>query len=199
MCSCTFHKMKHFLRMGFSNSTIHYQGDLDKPLQGVLQGNRALPAVWAAVSTPIINILRCLQAELWGRSSISHCSLHIVSFSFVNDTTLVQGEIGSKQSQPMEDLQTNSNIWDEAAATIGGFISAKKSFGQLVEYISKSKNRWLVQRNKDHVQFWITQDNKRVLLKILNPEESDQILGNFLQRDWSDMAVKKYLVEKTKQ
>ena len=191
-----FHSMHHHLRMGFGNSAKFYISDPDKPLQGILRGNGTSPAVWAAVSTPIINILHCLNAGFKGVTPIMQQPIHIVSFSFVDDTTLLEAMIGKAGLDPVTPVQHNSDLWDEAMDATGGFILARKSFAQFVDQLSQSKNNWVIKRNKQDVEIWMDQGEEQVKLMVLNPEESDCILGMFLHWDGSNKAIQDYLVDK---
>jgi hypothetical protein len=48
----------HYVRMGFGESTKSYGGRMWLvPLHGIGQGNGAGPAIWAVVSTPLLNVL----------------------------------------------------------------------------------------------------------------------------------------------
>ena len=96
--------------------------------------------MWAAVSTPIINILRQLCGGIAGRTPITNHPIQIVSFSFVDNLTLLEGKIGELDTNPQAALQSSSDIWDEAINASGGMISATKSWGQVVEFIGWSKN-----------------------------------------------------------
>ena len=85
-----FHWICHYICTGYGNLLFWYVGDWLCPLQGVLQGNGAVPAIWAAVSTPLIWVL---QSRNFGFSSISPITsktLWIVNFSFVDDTNWIR-------------------------------------------------------------------------------------------------------------
>jgi hypothetical protein len=54
----TIEKMEHIIQTIFRDSMASYGGELwIVPPQGVLQGNRVSPSIWAVVSTPIIEML----------------------------------------------------------------------------------------------------------------------------------------------
>ena len=55
----TIQNLEHKIRTVFGDSTIGFTGALwAVPIQGVGQGNGAGPQIWAAVSTPVLNMLR---------------------------------------------------------------------------------------------------------------------------------------------
>ena len=193
-----FHTMKHHLRTGFGDSEFFYVGDADRPLQGILQGNGASPAVWAAVSTPIINLLRKLGGGVSGRTPITKKKLEVVSFSFVDDTTLPHARFGSIDEYPERRLQRFSDIWDEAIDATGGMISATKSTAQVVKFNSLRSNEWSYRHNKEEVNITMVQDGTRVKLEAFNPDEANRVLGNYLRRDGKDVDIQKYLLEKVR-
>lgn len=87
-----------------------YVGNAEKPLQGILQGNGAAPAIWAALSTRIINILRKLGGGVQGTFPITGEKLHIVSFSFVNDRMLPHAILGDRTQRPVQSIQQLSDL-----------------------------------------------------------------------------------------
>jgi len=54
----TLHNMHHYTRMAFGNLTISQgQHKWGKPIEGIGQGNGTGPQIWAAVSSPLFEIL----------------------------------------------------------------------------------------------------------------------------------------------
>jgi hypothetical protein len=53
----TLQQMQHYVKTAYGTSERSY-GCVEIPLQGVLQGNGAGPAIWMLMSIPIINMLR---------------------------------------------------------------------------------------------------------------------------------------------
>jgi len=55
----TLQEAIHKVRTGFGDSKAHYGGSVWLvPIHGIGQGNGAGPAIWAVVSTPLLNVLR---------------------------------------------------------------------------------------------------------------------------------------------
>jgi hypothetical protein len=48
----TLHQMRHHIKTAYGVSQQHY-GCIQLPLQGVLQGNGAGPAIWMLISIPL--------------------------------------------------------------------------------------------------------------------------------------------------
>jgi hypothetical protein len=59
-------------------------------MHGICQGNGAGPAIWAVVSTPLLNLLHSKGFGLSFISPISRNHTSFVGYSFVDDTDLIQ-------------------------------------------------------------------------------------------------------------
>ena len=59
------------------------------PIHGTGQGNGASPAIWAVVSTPILNMLRAEGYGAFFECPITKERAEMVGFAFVDDTDLV--------------------------------------------------------------------------------------------------------------
>jgi len=62
----TLQEAVHHVRTGYGDSLESYGGRVWLvPLHGIGQGNGAGPAIWAVVSTPLLNVLR--EKGFWMR------------------------------------------------------------------------------------------------------------------------------------
>jgi hypothetical protein len=69
----TLQEAVHRVRTGFGDSKSFYGGKVWLvPIHGIGQGNGAGPAIWAVVSTPLLNVLR---ERLWMRSDLPFVKL----------------------------------------------------------------------------------------------------------------------------
>lgn len=59
-------------------------------MHGVGQGNGAGPAIWAVVSTPLLNMLRNSGVGSFFKSPISGKDIRFVGYAFVDDTDLIR-------------------------------------------------------------------------------------------------------------
>jgi hypothetical protein len=85
----TIESMKFFLRTGFGDSKRFAGSGVSIKVQGLLQGNGALPAGWAVIS---IVILRAHGKKGHGatfRCPISHLSANISAILYLDDTDLL--------------------------------------------------------------------------------------------------------------
>jgi hypothetical protein len=84
----TIDKMKHFIRTSYGASNEFYSRHIHR-FHGILQGNGAGPAIWAMVSTPILDQLRHKGFGVTIQSLSPQQALHIPAFAFVDDTDLI--------------------------------------------------------------------------------------------------------------
>ena len=85
----TFQKMRHRVRTIYGNSdsfTTSINEMID--FQGIGQGNGSATAIWAAISTVIINVLKAQGYGIKLVSAISKTILNILILAFVDDTNL---------------------------------------------------------------------------------------------------------------
>jgi len=81
----------HRVRTGYGDSKEHYGGQTWLiPFHGIGQGNGAGPAIWAVVSTPLLNTLRKMGFGLNYITPISNTLIKFSGFAFVDDTDLLQ-------------------------------------------------------------------------------------------------------------
>jgi hypothetical protein len=85
--------MQHKVRTSYGDSDAYYGGDKweIKP-HGCSQGNGYGPALWACISSPLLHILRNKGYGTKLHQPISHVSLHLAAFAFVDDTDIIQTE-----------------------------------------------------------------------------------------------------------
>jgi hypothetical protein len=87
----TLQRAKHQVQTAYGDSVQFYGGDnWSIPMHGVGQGNGAGPALWAAVSTPILNYIRSKGFGCELISPISSLQTKYVGYAFVDDTDLIQ-------------------------------------------------------------------------------------------------------------
>jgi hypothetical protein len=81
----------HHVRTGFGDSRGSYGGPVWLlPIHGIGQGNGAGPAIWAVVSTPLLNILHELGFGFEYATPISSIPIRFSGFAFIDDTDLIQ-------------------------------------------------------------------------------------------------------------
>ena len=91
----TLEQMELRVRTAFGDSEETYGDELfaipfDHPPQGAGQGNGASPAIWAVVSTPVLNMLHAAGHGVSFRLAITEDSFNLVGFAFVDDSDVIQ-------------------------------------------------------------------------------------------------------------
>jgi hypothetical protein len=93
----TLQQMQHYIKSACRTSERSYSC-VQIPLQGVLQGNGAGPAIWALMSIPIINMLRT--------NLLTEENYYFACFTYVDDTDLVHtGKPNTAEQQLLREMQ----------------------------------------------------------------------------------------------
>ena len=72
-------------------SKVTYGTELNStPMQGVYQVNGAGPIIWAAVSSPLLQVLKEDGYGTYFCTALSDKPIRIVGYAFVDDTDLIQ-------------------------------------------------------------------------------------------------------------
>jgi hypothetical protein len=97
----TLQYASHQVRTGYGDSSSSYGGSKwITPMHGIGQGNGVGPAIWAVLSSPLLNLLRSKGFGCEFISPFSKEPLHFMGYAFVDDTDVIvsQPSMGSKQS-----------------------------------------------------------------------------------------------------
>jgi hypothetical protein len=119
----TLQEVAHKVRTGYGNSTASYGGKANStPMHGICQGNRAGPAIWAVLSSPLLDIQRKKGFGIYLFTAISKTEINFVGYAFVDDSDLVQ-----TLSQG-GDWQQSITSWEGSLLATSGAIILKKTF-----------------------------------------------------------------------
>ena len=115
--------LTHHIRTVFGDSECTYGPHTgEHPNQGILQGNGAAGATWAAVSTPIFNAMRSTGFGYSSWSAISKGVVDLVCSAFIDDNDLVHS--GPTNDTPasvvLEGMQSALDTWDGLLRVTGG-------------------------------------------------------------------------------
>ena len=123
--------MEHYVRTAYGVAETCYTKDEGQPPpQGILQGNGASGAAWAAVASSLVDMMyeAGYGVEIW--TAISNKAIHILSFGFVDDYNLL---VASKpDDQYLDDLV---ELWNEGLRATGGALDPGKSFWWLIDMV----------------------------------------------------------------
>jgi hypothetical protein len=194
--------MDHHIRTTHGDSNITYSSkDTPIPFQGVLQGNGASPSIWVAVSTPLLNMMRQANHGMHIQSAITQQQSNIVAFAFVDDTDLVQGQMGGVNittEEVMQEMQEAILRWEGGLKATGGAIVPEKSFVYPIDFkftpAGKVKYKTVQEIN---ARFEVPNAQDQIIaLKQLEANEASETLGVFLAPDGNNDAAKEALLAK---
>ena len=140
----TIQAMTHHIRTAFGDSEGYYGNDPnDPPPAGILQGNGAGPAGWAAIAAVLVQEMRKAGFGFSDWTLIRDRAFTITCFAFVDDTDLIHANNDPTVStaQLIQEAQEALNLWEGLLRASGGALAPEKSYWYLVEVIWK-KGRW---------------------------------------------------------
>lgn len=177
----TIQQLKHFIRTAHGDSTRFFEGQLTGlPLHGVGQGNGAGPQIWAAVSSPLFDLVRNHGLGTHLQSAISNTTTHFIGFGFVDDVDLV-ATTNTKQlnsNDTISLLQQTVDLWELGLRTSGGALSAAKSRWTLIDF-KWDNGSWAYKSSKEQPATLTMQDvsGQRVSLTRLEAWQAERALG----------------------
>jgi len=175
----------HQVRTGFGDSKRHYGGPVWLiPIHGIGQGNGAGPAIWAVVSTPLLNVLREKGFGCEIVCPLSSLFFKFVGYAFVDDTDMIQSKLVESPEQVQAQLQEAIDTWEFSLKTTCGALVPEKTVWWLVSF-KWSGNSWhyaSIQDSPGGLQVNDIHDNRK-LIKRLEPHQAYETLGVFLAPD----------------
>ena len=119
-------EMKHHIRTVFGDSTEYYGGEKWKETEiphGNGQGNGNGPALWAAISSPLLFILREQGYGIKFLSPIGNDEIVMAAFGFVDDMDYVQtADDNEDMEETLNKAQKGMDLWESLLRTSGGAI-----------------------------------------------------------------------------
>ena len=120
--------LEHSIRCVFGMLKVTYGTELNStPMQGVYQGNGAGPIIWAAISSPLLQVLKEDGYGTYFCTALSDKPIRIVGYAFVDDTDLIQ----TANSEDTYDdvhrkMQEAINLWEGLIKNTGGALAVIK-------------------------------------------------------------------------
>jgi hypothetical protein len=119
--------MQHYVKTAYSIADTSY-GCIEIPLQGVLHGNGAGPAIWLLTSIPIINMLWRQGFGLKSSNLLSEEQYHFACYTYVDDTDLIhKGDRAMPPTQVFDKRQRMLDHWEGGLRATGGALVPSKS------------------------------------------------------------------------
>lgn len=141
----TLQQMNHQIRCAYGDSTRSYGPNPSRlPMQGVYQGNSCSPVVWAAVSSPVLQIMKEEGFGTFFKEAISRDDIRLVGYAFVDDTDLIQ--TGVSAQEPIESVikraQAGMNLWEGLIRATGGALAADKCCWWAIDFEWQDDRTW---------------------------------------------------------
>ena len=178
---------RHHIKTAYGILKTSYGPDDNEFLQGIGQGNGCGPAIWAAISSPL---LKFMNEQGWGakfKSPISKNNMNLVGFAFVDDTDLIHtdAEVTSRSSETAQQVRKAMEDWEFAIQFTGGALVPEKCFWTMVEFEWK-QSKWRYKK-KSETEGIITlqshNSNERIAIEKIEPKTARETLGVWLAAD----------------
>ena len=201
----TLQLASHKICTAYGDSSTTYGGeDSFPPLQGVGQGNGAGPAIWVAISTVLLTIMR---TKGFGLSILSAVSLHalvIAGFAFVDDADIIHAapDPNTENLEVLQTAQRALDTWEGTLGATGGAIGAEdgnKAFWYFLDF-KFWKGKWkYLKEDELPGELWVRNyDGRRVQLSRIEPNEARETLGIFIAMDGNRNKQIEYLQKKAR-
>ena len=180
----TLLEMKHYVRTVYGISKTYYGGEKwtlegNKP-HGNGEGNGNGPALWAGISSPLLNILRELDYGIRFSSPISNEELRLSAFGFVDDMDFVQtARDGDSNLDVFQKTKKGVRLWEELLRVTGGAIETSDTKTDWVNIDFEWKNeKWNMKPKDDQMVIHVrNHTGNEVEIKQLEPSTARETLG----------------------
>ena len=193
----TLRKMKHKVRTAFGDSEDTYGGDPDDDPHGASQGNAAGPAIWALVSSPLLDILR---EQGYGAKFISPLRkefINICGFAFVDDTDTIQtAEYGTDTVELVRLAQEELDLWETLIRSTGGAIVGEKSDYTVINWVWRNGKPYYEPKNEETIMEVRNEHGERETLAHLPTHEARRTLGVWQAADGNEKKQTEIMKEK---
>jgi hypothetical protein len=124
----TLQQMKHYVKTAYETSDQSY-GSIHIPLQGVLQGNGAGPAIWLLSSSPLINMLRTQGFTFTSSNILSNESYTFACYTYVDDTDQIHNGTDNNSNRIIPEMQRMLDHWAGGLRATGGALVPQRATG----------------------------------------------------------------------
>jgi len=145
----TLAQLQHHVCTAFGDS-IQNQGQSDwtLPTVGIGQGNGAGPQIWAAVSSPLFEIMRTDGFVATFIYAISKEHRAMAGFAFVDDTDLIVSDKLNLAAHMTTKMQQSLSLWHQLLQATGGDLVPEKCFWYLIDF-KWSNSAWVYKTTKE--------------------------------------------------
>jgi len=192
--------MQHHVRSTDGDSTqLQGRQQWASPIAGISQGNGAGPQIWAAVSSPLFQILtedgfiaQVLCAILAHEYSLS-------GFGFVDDVDLCITATNNDLAMVMEQMQKSLQTWVGLLQATGGALIPDKCFWYYM-HNHWENGKWMYSQPTSKYCLQVPDDHGHLItIPQLGLSKARWTLGVCLAPDGNNNAESEYLLEVSKQ
>jgi len=181
----TLHEMQQHIRMTFRDS---YQSASHKtwkaPIAGVGQGNGVGPHIWAAVSSPLLDLMQ--QDGFYANMmvAISLQQKQLVSFAFMDDMDLCMFGPHVNTLNVQLAMENSMDHWEGLLHATSGTLISSKCFWYFIDF-QFINNTWkYVTKHQEPKEIQIKDEHQhRVAIPCLELHEARHTLGVHLAMD----------------
>ena len=194
----TIQGITHRVRTHFGVSEATFGGIQGQPfLHGVGQGNGAGPAIWAVVSSPLLDLLRSKGFGTKLRTPITNQRCHIAAYTFVDDTDICElpESRDTTLEQVAQSMQEALDVWEGGIRATGGALVPSKSHWYLLDFKWK-QGQWAYKKITDKDVYILNPDGVREKLEHLPYWEARRTLGFHIAPDGNNKQQLEVLIQK---
>jgi len=147
------------------------------PIVGIGQGNGTRPAIWAAVSSPMFDIMQQEGFYALLQGAISLQQRRITGFAFIDDTDLCMTHMSDQVDQVAIHMQQTVTNWEGLLHVTSRALVLEKCFWYLVAFEHKN-NKWqYLKRHQLPSSISLLDTDRGMTIQCLKPSEAHYTLG----------------------
>ena len=195
----TMQHLTHHVKTAYGVSAESYKADQGPTqMQGILQGNAMGPMGWAAVSTPIIHMMKRNGFSFRHWNAVTKEAVEFACFAYVDDTDLVHTKLTHTSDESfLMQVQDAIDHWEGGLHASGGALAPEKSYWYWIDF-QYERGKWRY-KTAAEMPGEVTMKNAQgqsIPLLRLEANESRRALGVMPRRDGSDADNLAYLKRK---
>ncbi len=165
-------------------------------------GNRSgqwhRPHIWAAVSTPLFDIMKNDSFVAKFICALSQKHKELTGFAFVDDTDLLVNDDWNTTNAVINKMQKSLSMWHGLLWAMGGKLVPEKCFWYLIDF-KWDNNKWAYEKTGEapgQIKVTINQE-EQITIPRLEPSEACRTLGIQSALDGNNLEEAKHLWEVT--
>ncbi len=195
----TLHEMEHHICTTYGDSKVLASCNTwHAPIAGIGQGYGAGPQIWAAISSPMFQIMQSDGFFVNIVASISKWEKTFIEFTFVDDTDLCVHGSHITSSNVQSAMQNSVDHQEGLLRATGRALVPSKCFWYLVDF-QFTNNSWKYITKQQHPsELWIKDDKQHwVAIPCLETHKACHTLGVWLAPYGNWETEKEYLLPVT--